>query len=396
MSRTINKVELLGRVGVDPEMQYTPGGTAVTKLRLATDRYRKDAEPETDWHNIVVWSATAEAVNQYVAKGDRIYVAGRLVQNSWEGDDGQRRPPHRGPRLRGRVPRLPQREWRRRRHGAGGGRLALLARRIATPSTTAQPATPAYRGQPGATLQRGRFPSTMWRPRSLFQPIGLEARHDQTPKTCGHQGVPETLVLERAAQQPEPAPGEIAPRTRYEVETQPERVGHLPGGSRPVQVASPTGPFPDRTCGALLGPEMNKTDQEPGPGAAGGTGVLLLRTPACLGRSPTYESASASSTRDNMNSSGRMSSGPAEVLLARNNVIEAVPVSSSSVRSRGGVPARRRPPAIGIDPPFDGRARRTCMITRKLKQAADLLDIELLDHVVIGRGAVREPQGDGA
>ena len=51
-------------------MQYTPGGTAVTKLRLATDRYRKDAENETDWHNIVVWSNTAEAVNQYVAKGD--------------------------------------------------------------------------------------------------------------------------------------------------------------------------------------------------------------------------------------------------------------------------------------------------------------------------------------
>ena len=65
--------------------------TAVTKLRLATDRYRKDAEDETDWHNIVVWGATAEAVNQYVAKGERIYLAGRLVQNSWETDDGQRR-----------------------------------------------------------------------------------------------------------------------------------------------------------------------------------------------------------------------------------------------------------------------------------------------------------------
>ena len=91
MSRTINKVELLGRVGTDPEMQYTPGGTAVTKLRLATDRYRKDAENETDWHNIVVWGATAEAVNQYVGTGQRVYVAGRLVQNSWEGDDGQRR-----------------------------------------------------------------------------------------------------------------------------------------------------------------------------------------------------------------------------------------------------------------------------------------------------------------
>ena len=91
MARTINKVELLGRVGTDPEMQYTPGGTAVTKLRLATDRYRKDGEDETDWHNIVCWSKTAEAVNEYVGKGDRIYVAGRLVQNSWESDDGQRR-----------------------------------------------------------------------------------------------------------------------------------------------------------------------------------------------------------------------------------------------------------------------------------------------------------------
>ena len=91
MARTINKVELLGRVGTDPEMRYTPGGTAVTNLRLATDRYRKDAEDETDWHTVVVWSATAEAVNQYVAKGQRIYVAGRLVQNTWQTEDGQPR-----------------------------------------------------------------------------------------------------------------------------------------------------------------------------------------------------------------------------------------------------------------------------------------------------------------
>ena len=91
MSRTINKVELLGRVGVDPEMQYTPNGTAVTKLRLATDRYRKEGENGTDWHNLVIWGATAEAVNQYVSKGQRIYVAGRLVQNSWENEDGQPR-----------------------------------------------------------------------------------------------------------------------------------------------------------------------------------------------------------------------------------------------------------------------------------------------------------------
>ena len=91
MARTINKVTLLGRVGTDPEMTYTPSGTAVTKLRLATDRYRRDAEPETDWHNVVVWNGSAEAVNQYVQKGQRIYVEGRLVHNTWEGDDGQRR-----------------------------------------------------------------------------------------------------------------------------------------------------------------------------------------------------------------------------------------------------------------------------------------------------------------
>ncbi len=91
MARTINKVELLGRVGTDPEIQHTSNGTAITKLRLATERRRQDGEVEADWHSVVVWSKTAEAVNQYVGKGDRIYVAGRLVQNTWEGDDGQRR-----------------------------------------------------------------------------------------------------------------------------------------------------------------------------------------------------------------------------------------------------------------------------------------------------------------
>ena len=91
MARTINKVELLGRVGTEPEMKYTQGGTAVTQLRLATDRRRQDGETEADWHSIVCWGKQAEAVNGYVGKGDRIYVAGRLAQNTWEGDDGQRR-----------------------------------------------------------------------------------------------------------------------------------------------------------------------------------------------------------------------------------------------------------------------------------------------------------------
>ena len=91
MARTINKVELLGRVGVEPEMKYTPGGTAVTKLRVATDRYRRDGENGTDWHDVIAWGKQAEAVNEYIGTGDRIYVAGRLVQNSWDSEDGQRR-----------------------------------------------------------------------------------------------------------------------------------------------------------------------------------------------------------------------------------------------------------------------------------------------------------------
>ena len=91
MAKSINKVELLGRVGADPEMKYTQGGTAVTQLRLATDRVRKGGESDTDWHSVVVWDKLAEAVANYVEKGQRLYVAGRLVQNTWIGDDGQRR-----------------------------------------------------------------------------------------------------------------------------------------------------------------------------------------------------------------------------------------------------------------------------------------------------------------
>ena len=91
MAKSINKVELLGRVGADPEMKYTASGVAVTQLRLATDRVRKGGESETDWHSVVVWDKLAEACANYVEKGQRLYVAGRLAQNSWTGDDGQRR-----------------------------------------------------------------------------------------------------------------------------------------------------------------------------------------------------------------------------------------------------------------------------------------------------------------
>ncbi len=93
MSRTINRVELLGRVGTDPELRKTQNGTAVVQLRLATERRSRDesAESQTDWHTIVCWDKQAEAVAQYVRKGERVYVAGRLNQHTWETDSGERR-----------------------------------------------------------------------------------------------------------------------------------------------------------------------------------------------------------------------------------------------------------------------------------------------------------------
>ena len=91
MSRTINRVELLGRVGADPELRRTQGGTSVAQLRLATDRRNGEGESQTDWHSVVCWAKQAEAVAEYVQKGERVYVAGRLQQQSWETDAGERR-----------------------------------------------------------------------------------------------------------------------------------------------------------------------------------------------------------------------------------------------------------------------------------------------------------------
>ncbi len=92
MARTINHVTLLGRVGAHPELRSTKSGTAVVQLRLATDRYSKSNETtETDWHSVVVWGKTAEAVARYVGKGDRVHVTGRLQQYSWQTDSGERR-----------------------------------------------------------------------------------------------------------------------------------------------------------------------------------------------------------------------------------------------------------------------------------------------------------------
>ena len=92
MPNTINKCEILGRLGQDPELRYTQSGTAVVNLSVATDDYRgPNQDTETDWHRVTVWGKSAEAVNNYVSKGDRILIHGRIKPRSWTDTDGTQR-----------------------------------------------------------------------------------------------------------------------------------------------------------------------------------------------------------------------------------------------------------------------------------------------------------------
>jgi len=92
---SLNKIILIGNVGSDPEMRYTPNGKAVTSFRLATNyRYNGadgERKEETEWFRVSVWGRQAESCNQFLSKGRRAYVEGRLRSRNWEGQDGQMR-----------------------------------------------------------------------------------------------------------------------------------------------------------------------------------------------------------------------------------------------------------------------------------------------------------------
>jgi single-strand DNA-binding protein len=91
---SLNKVMLIGNVGSDPEMRFTPSGSPVTSFRIATNRVINTPEgekkEETEWFSIVTWNKLAERCNQYITKGKLVYVEGRLHTNTWEGADKQK------------------------------------------------------------------------------------------------------------------------------------------------------------------------------------------------------------------------------------------------------------------------------------------------------------------
>jgi len=91
----LNKLMVIGNIGTDPEMRYTPNGNPVTSFRLATSRSYTAADGErrqdTEWFTVVAWNQLAEQCNQFLTKGRRAYVEGRISSHTWSGQDGQNR-----------------------------------------------------------------------------------------------------------------------------------------------------------------------------------------------------------------------------------------------------------------------------------------------------------------
>ena len=91
---SLNKVMLIGNVGGDPEMRFTPSGSPVTSFSVATNRVFStpsgEKKQETDWFKVVAWNKLAEQCNQFLTKGKLVYVEGRLRNHSWDGTDGQK------------------------------------------------------------------------------------------------------------------------------------------------------------------------------------------------------------------------------------------------------------------------------------------------------------------
>jgi len=93
MSRSLNKAQLIGNLGADPEIRSTTGGTRVATLSIATSRTWNDRQGQqqekTEWHRVICWDKLADICERFLKRGDRIYVDGSIEYRQWEGKDGQ-------------------------------------------------------------------------------------------------------------------------------------------------------------------------------------------------------------------------------------------------------------------------------------------------------------------
>lgn len=94
MARSLNKVMIIGHLGRDPEMRYTPSGKPVTTFTVATGRLWKSSDgeqhSETEWFNVVAWGSLAERCKNYLSKGQQVYVEGRLQTRKWDDNEGSK------------------------------------------------------------------------------------------------------------------------------------------------------------------------------------------------------------------------------------------------------------------------------------------------------------------
>ena len=92
---SVNKVILVGNLGADPELKYTPSNRAVCNLSVATNEVWKDKsgqkQERTEWHRVIVWAEQAENCSKFLSKGRMVYVEGRLQTRSWDDKDGKKR-----------------------------------------------------------------------------------------------------------------------------------------------------------------------------------------------------------------------------------------------------------------------------------------------------------------
>ena len=96
MARGVNKVILIGNLGNDPDVRFTPNGSAIANLSLATSESWKDRntgqqQEKTEWHRVVIFGKLAEIAQQYLRKGSKVYIEGKLQTRKWQGQDGQDR-----------------------------------------------------------------------------------------------------------------------------------------------------------------------------------------------------------------------------------------------------------------------------------------------------------------
>lgn len=201
MSRGINKVILIGNLGADPEIRYTQSSTAIANLSIATSESWKDKQTgeqreQTEWHRVVCYRRLAEIAGEYLKKGSKVYIEGKLQTRKWQGQDGQDR--YTTEIVCNEMQMLDSR-------GGGGGYGG--GQQQSAPQGQAAPQG-GYGGAQGQ--QQGGY----GQPAPQAQPAQQGGYGQPAPQQAGGYGQP--APQQPAPQQPAPAPQPMAPDSDFD------------------------------------------------------------------------------------------------------------------------------------------------------------------------------------